>query len=435
MKKILYFLPFLIFPVTVFCQSYTPIDTANVPVRTEAVNQYKEDSKLFFNSIKGDYNSGERSLIKKRFESIDKQIVEDIEKGNFVFDDRFDKFTNEVVSEIVSKNPDVPNDLKFYVLRNIALNASSVGNKCFLVNMGAYYYLQNQDQFASVIAHEIAHFLLKHHLKDIQRAYALEKNSSTRDEIYEIKSGKYNRGDKAFNKLKKILYEGGNYNRNQEFEADSLGYVLIRNTKYNRADYINSFKLTEAYDTIRPAEVDTSIYKVVFNLPNQPFKEEWLKMEDFSGYDYSKYKDKLDDDSLSSHPETVERIDHLKKEFPELAMDGDTATASNEFRSLRRIVKFEQPPTLMIGEEYGFGIYVCLYRIQNNDETDYYKSWLGQLFDKIYEARKNYTLNRYLDKVEPKDQPVSYQQFLNFMWNLKLNEIKNIADYYNKKGS
>jgi uncharacterized protein YaaN involved in tellurite resistance len=43
---------------------------------------------------------------------------------------------------------------------------------------------------------------------------------------------------------------------------------------------------------------------------------------------------------------------------------------------------------------------------------------------------KNYNLNRYLDRVDPKNQSESYQQFLNFMWNLSLDEIKNIADYY-----
>lgn len=73
--------------------------------------------------------------------------------------------------------------------------------------------------------------------------------------------------------------------------------------------------------------------------------------------------------------------------------------------------------------------------LQDKENEEYYKMWLGKLFDKIYEARKNYNLNRYLDRVEPKKQSKSYQQFLNFMWNLSMDDIKNIADYYNKKGT
>jgi len=62
----------------------------------------------------------------------------------------------------------------------------------------------------------------------------------------------------------------------------------------------------------------------------------------------------------------------------------------------------------------------------------YYKKWLGKYFTKIHKARKEYTLNRYLDKVDPKNHPKDYQQFLNFMWNLKLTELEQIALYYSK---
>jgi hypothetical protein len=62
----------------------------------------------------------------------------------------------------------------------------------------------------------------------------------------------------------------------------------------------------------------------------------------------------------------------------------------------------------------------------------YYKKWLGYCFSKIYEGRKNYKLNRYLDRIDPKEQSESYQQYLSFVWNLRLNEIKEIADFYSK---
>ncbi|PGH39462.1 MAG: peptidase M48, partial [Candidatus Nephrothrix sp. EaCA] len=61
-----------------------------------------------------------------------------------------------------------------------------------------------------------------------------------------------------------------------------------------------------------------------------------------------------------------------------------------------------------------------------------YKKWMGFFFQKIYKARKEYTLNRYLDRVEPAKQSESYQQFISFMWNISLAEIKTIADFYSK---
>ena len=61
-----------------------------------------------------------------------------------------------------------------------------------------------------------------------------------------------------------------------------------------------------------------------------------------------------------------------------------------------------------------------------------HKKLLGEGFKKIYQARKEYKLNRYLDRIDPKNQSESYIQFLSFMWNLSLEEIKNIADFYDK---
>jgi hypothetical protein len=51
----------------------------------------------------------------------------------------------------------------------------------------------------------------------------------------------------------------------------------------------------------------------------------------------------------------------------------------------------------------------------------------------MYEAKKEYKFNRYVEQLAPKDQSKSYFQFLNFLWNLNLEEYKNIADYYTKK--
>ncbi|MFV0531986.1 MAG: hypothetical protein ACK5MD_11200 [Flavobacteriales bacterium] len=50
--------------------------------------------------------------------------------------------------------------------------------------------------------------------------------------------------------------------------------------------------------------------------------------------------------------------------------------------------------------------------------------------EQIYQARKEYKLNKYLEQLAPNEQSKSYQQFLIFMWNLNLEELKFISDYY-----
>ena len=54
---------------------------------------------------------------------------------------------------------------------------------------------------------------------------------------------------------------------------------------------------------------------------------------------------------------------------------------------------------------------------------------LGESFDKMAEARENYELNRYVAAVTP-EHSESYQKFLNFIWSLRLEEMKKIAQHY-----
>ena len=255
--------------------------------------------------------------------------------------------------------------------------------------------------------------------------------------VSEIRKNRYGRGARAVEEFKSLLYNKGKMNRQHEFEADSLGYLLYKNSGYNPDLYLNSFRLMLEYDTIKTTDLDISIYKKTFDLPEQAFKDEWLKQEDFSDYDYSKFKDKFDSDSIKSHPELEERINNLKRLFPELNTTNstDSVVADTFYREIRQTAFYEVFQSLDISEDYGFGVYLCLSELADSSlfsesEVAYFKKWLGKYFTKIHKARKEYTLNRHLDKVDPKEQPKDYQQFLNFMWNLKLPEIEIIAKHY-----
>lgn len=434
MKQLLSAIIFPLFIGSLSAQSYSPVDTANQTVRTQASKEYLNSNKIFKSQIKSEYSGSNRTNILTHYEKVHKQFNEDLLKGDYLFDQRFCKMIDRIVAELKSKNKEIPDNIKFYLSRDLALNASCMGDNNFVMNLGTFYYLENEEQLASIIAHEMGHLLLKHSAKSIQLHY-LTMQEEARKQVKAVKQEKINKSEKAWSKLKQILYEESRYNRKQEYEADSIGFVLFRNTDFHPVDYINTLKLMDQYDSVKPMGLKTETYKRIFDLPSQPFKAEWLKQEDFKSYDYSKYKAKIDKDSVDTHPKTEERIASIKRIFPELGKQEESAKATTGFTELQKLAKADQPACLNYQEEYGAGIYLCLLRLQQDDKDLFYQHWLGDFFTKIYDARKRYTLNRYLERIDPKEQSESYQQFLSFMWNLKLNEIKSIADYYNKKGS
>ena len=421
---------FLIAQLSFSQEQYLPIDTANFPIRKTKSAEYLERTKLFKKEINEKYAGKEKSYISDCFDTMHKNFNKELLAGDYVFDARFDSMVEEVVAELKAKNPEIPNDLTFYISKEPALNAASMGDRCFVVNMGTFYFLDNEMQLAAIISHEMGHLLLNSVIKSMQRENVLNQTDS-KQQLKNIRKLKTNKNEEAFKSYKNLLYSESNIRQAEEYRADSVGYTLYRNTKYAKDNYLSAMELIAQYDTVKPIGLSIEIYKKTFDLPNQPFKDEWLKREDFSTYDYTKYKARIDADSVRSHPETTERIAALKKIFPELsAQSADSTKASEKFKELNKIAQMEQMPNFDYSEDYGIGIYLCLLHIQNNDYVDYYKSWLGKFFQKIYTARKNYTLNRYLDRIAPNNQSESYQQFLNFMWNLNLNEIKNIADYF-----
>lgn len=433
MKPILILLAFVLFPFASNAQSFVPVDTANQATRKRLSKEYLKNKTLFNAQIKSEFNGIEKTNLLNHFEKVHKQFNEDLLNGSYFYDQRFSDMIDRIVSELKSKNKAIPDNLHFYVSKDLSLNASSLGDTYFVINLGTFYYLENEEQLASIIAHEIGHLILRHSFRSIQR-HDVTLKEEAKKQTKVVKQEKNNKSEKAWNKLKQLLYEESSFNRNQEYESDSIGYVLFKNTSYNRANYIHTLKLMDLYDSIKPMGLKIESYKHMFNLPNQPYKEEWLKQDDFKNYDYSKFKERIDEDSADSHPKTKERVANIKRIFPELTEEAESCGNTAFFDSLQALAKASQPYCLDFQEEYGYGVYICLLRLQVDENSPFYRYWLGEFFSKIYDARKSYTLNRYLDRVDPKEQSESYQQFLSFMWNLSLNEIKNIKDYY-KKGA
>lgn len=410
---------------------YTPLDTANLEKRKEIAKTYLKKQKEFFKTLSKEFNGAELPYAKKILTEAKDEFHKEILNGDYIFEDAINSLVNSTVAMLQKGNANIAANADFYISRNITLNACSMADKSFLINLGSFYFLDNESQLAALVSHEYAHSLLKHQFMSIKKEYKMVTKEA-RSSISDVKKSRYGRGTKALEKYKNLIYANGKLNRAQEYEADSLGYIVYRNAGLKPAEYMNAFRLMFEYDTIRPIELDTTVYRKVFNLPEQKFKPEWLKMEDFSGYDYSKYREKFSEDSLKSHPGMKERIARLESLFPELKQQTLPDTADAEYAKIQKIARYERFSSLDINEDYGFGVFLCLVRLSKADVTDkeYYEYWLGKYFGKILNARKDYTLNRYLDRVDPKNQPHSYQQFLNFMWNLKIPEIEVIAKHY-----
>lgn len=426
-----------LFSIMGMAQAYKVIDTADYLQRKEFLKSFAGNNESTIKRLKSQYPGKTGSGLSKIYNEFGTDFEKQVKNKDFIFKSEFETSIQFLIQRLKKNNPQIPQDLKILIARDNTPNAYCLPDGTFVINMGLYSWFKNDEQIAAVISHELGHNIQEHSLKSFVKL--IEQDKLDKITVQDIKattsSRSQSQNQKAFDILKNKVYKKGVERRQQEMQADSLGYVIFKNSNFKKSEFVNALQRLQDFDTISPRELKMETYKKLFNLPKQAFNDKWMKKEDFSLYNYNFYKEKLDKDSLASHPEISGRIAMLKKMFTELTALEPSGDPADSFIALKKTARMEVLPNYFHAEDYGVGIYVAMQFLQDSEEEKYYKSWLGKCFSKIYEARKNYNLNRYLDRVDPKNQSESYQQFLSFMWNLSLDEIKNITDYYQTKES
>ncbi|MGI9581612.1 M48 family metalloprotease [Chryseobacterium sp. RRHN12] len=432
MTRKLFVLGCFLFSIIGIAQMYKPIDTADYIQRKTFLKNFEGNNEATVKRLKAQYSGKTGSELSKIYKEFGTDFEKQVKNKDFIFKSEFEASIQSMIQRLKKNNPKIPQDLKILIAKDNTPNAYCLADGTFVINMGLYSWLNNEEQIAAVISHELGHKIEEHSLKTFLKI--IEQDKLDKIVVDNIKSTTISRSQgqnqKAFDIFKNRVYKKSVERRQNEIQADSLGYVIFKNSDFRKTEFVNALQRLQDFDTISPRELKVETYKKLFNLPRQAFNEKWMKKEDFSLYNYNFYKEKLNKDSLASHPEVSRRIEMLKKTFAELKTPAASEKPSDLFAALQKTARMEILPNYFHSEDYGLGIYAAMQFLQDEEEEKYYKSWLGKCFTKIYEARKNYNLNRYLDRIEPKNQSESYQQFLNFMWNLSLDEIKNIADFY-----
>lgn len=416
----------------VHAQEHPLGDTSNNSYIRSLSKSYPLQNEQFLDGLK-DLASDKKILkhYESNYKTIFKALNEEIKEGQMVYHPVISPVLERVLKRIKTSNPVVPDGIQIMLVRENIPNAYTLGDNTLFVNMGLLYYLENEDQLAGILSHEISHLVLLHSIKSL--TYNYRKNKESVANVKEIRQAETGRADRALDVLRKSIYKEGKIERKYELQADSLGFILARNAGYSKSALLEALEIIDRNDTIDHGDLSIENYKRFFDLPAQKFNDKWLDMEDFTSYNYGAYTPKFDEDSVSSHPKVEERIKYLVNTFPELADRKNTAVAG-AFADMKNAAESERLTNLYYNERYGEALYLSLLYLQKNPGDAFYRKWLGINLQKIYEARRDYQLNKYLDRVSPKEQSESYIRFLNFMWNLKPEEIKHFADYYTAKG-
>lgn len=122
---------------------------------------------------------------------------------------------------------------RFGVLDEDTVNAFAAPGGYIFISKGLFMLFRNESELAGVLAHEIGHVLVKHHLKDIQENARNELLKDIGGKVIDAKVGA------GWNQVVKVMVNNGievwesGLNREDEFEADELGVVIAARAGYD----------------------------------------------------------------------------------------------------------------------------------------------------------------------------------------------------------
>lgn len=294
-----------------------------------------------------------------------KAVDELLHSGLVIYGDDISKYVEDVAHKVLSKDPELKKELRFYVLKSNVTNALSTNQGIIFVTTGLIAELTSEAQLAYILAHEIAHYKENHALKS-----------------YEWSS----------NQRGQSIIEMSTFSKENEFAADKMAVEMYKNAGYDPDEILGVFDvLMYSYLPFDEIPMDKQYIggdKIYF--PEGVWGKKTYPITAEENYD----------DSKSTHPNIKKRKEEAEKTASSLSNWGDAVNylGKEKFEYIRNIARFESVRIDVSENNYTNAIY-SIFLLEKEFPTSNFLaemkalSWLG-----IYQ----YTANSKKSSILPK---------------------------------
>lgn len=319
--------------------------------------------------------------------------------GQVIFGDEITAYCNRVVDELLKDDPALRARVSVFHIRSSAVNAFATGEGVICVTTGMIAKLPSEAALAYVLAHEIAHIKEKHSLKE-----AVENSKrNTRGKNEE-----------------QIELESSMYSKEQELEADRIGWDLFRKTAYasegvNEVLDILKFSETPVYET----ELSSTLFNYPgFILPADYFPPAIPKLAGEEDYE---------NDEKSTHPNLGTRREELEPLLKKRSA-GETQRfllGEDQFELIVKIARYELCIQYLKDQEYARALYHAHTLMADNPESYFLKRTAAQALLGL----TVYANSGRLSRVLPDEDDIQGEEYrIAFMLNnLEKNELNLLA--------
>lgn len=356
-----------------FEENYTPIRlSGQVPkaVRTEVGD--RTDAELAL-----DAGGLGRRKGKEYYTLSNYALSEALRSGEVYFNDEVSTYLSTIVDTLLREEPELRQKITVYATRISIPNASCWRDGTIFFNLPLLTYLESEAQVAFILAHEIAHYRKQHVLNQYRK-------------VQEVKGEVFRRQQDA-----EAILEVLRFSREQESEADLLGFDLILRSPYDPGQALDALETMQKVDA--PAEGEILDLPELFGLPDfapldscacntarirgkvtEKITYKLSTSGEFeSGQSESQdapEEDEPDDDELATHPDLETRIESLVKKLVEIGSIDTRASfllGEERFRKIQDIAYFEHIEKMFQRADYMHSLYGSLRMLSYFPDNQY----------------------------------------------------------------
>ena len=364
-------------------------------------------------------------IIKNRNEN----LTEEFENNELLYDTLLLNKCNSILKKIETANPSYKFDsINVFINRSHTANACCYGEGTLFLNLGLFLWIDNDEELALVIAHEIAHQLLNHSESKIKKNIALLSSEDFKEEIKAIKKSSDSKYLQIKKLLKDVIVETGSHSRYKESEADSLGVILIRNAGFNVKAALPIILKLEFVDDLYSGKDFYNVQSLFEKSVTEDFRFVPIKKYNGLSGETVTMSAEADVDSIKTHPDCIVR-------FKALASNLNLSTQVNCCKVLDPSLKNIKERSLveLTRHEYEHGnlticIHQCLFAMKNGFTNPYFNYMISMSFSKIYEADLNF--ERFNVTNTGAKTGSSLKALQDFVFNLSRENLLSAANYF-----
>ena len=257
----------------------------------------------------------------KEFAALTSYSLENlIGSGRILFGDPLTTYAQSVLDRLIEHHDHEDlEDVQLFTLKSPEVNAFATHQGVIFVTVGLLAQIENEAQLAFILAHELSHIDQQHSLEKYQHANELLKGSS------------------SYRKREAAVTSFFNYSKDNEIEADKLGFKLAVKAGYKAEDAMSTFNVL-LYSYL---PIDEIPYSYEF-LESEQFKfPEELYIEEISPISA---EEDVDDEYLT-HPNIKKRKKKMLRQADKAGSDSSRASylvhSEEEFMYMRNLARFE----------------------------------------------------------------------------------------------